>query len=110
MSKRKYTRRTDDQMIAELEAKISSIKGRIVSKARKDSAVLKKWKRVEKTLSDFAQLAMDHDRTDVANSVSAFLAGTKRLVDAPPKQPKIKKAPDEAPERREALDLETADA
>ena len=85
MSKRQYTRRTDEEMIADLEAKISSIKGRIEAKHRKDSPVLKKWKRVQKTLSTFAQLAMDHDRADVANSVTAFVAGTNRLVEELPK-------------------------
>jgi len=89
MSKRQYTRRTDEEMIADLEAKISSIKGRIETKQRQDSPVIKKWKRVQKTLANFAQLAMDHDRADVANSVTAFVAGTGRLVDELPKaQPK----------------------
>lgn len=78
-------------MIADLQAKISSIKGRIETKQRQDSPVIKKWKRVQKTLTNFAQLAMDHDRADVANSVTAFVAGTSRLVDEPPK---------EAPKRR----------
>ena len=88
MSKRQYTRRTDEQMIADLEDKISGLKNRIESKKRKDSPVVKKWKRVQKTLGAFAQLAMDHERADVANSVSAFVAGTNRLVDELPKAPK----------------------
>lgn len=91
MAKRQYTRRTDEQMIAELEEKISSIKGRIEIKQRKDSPVVKKWNRVQKTLQAFAQLAMDHDRADVANSVTAFAAGTNRLVEEPPKAPKKKR-------------------
>ena len=75
-------------MIADLETKISGLKNRIESKKRKDSPVLKKWKRVQKTLGAFAQLSMDHDRADVANSVSAFVAGTNRLVHELPKAPK----------------------
>jgi len=75
-------------MIADLEAKISGLKNRIESKKRKDSPVLKKWKRVQKTLGAFAQLSMDHERADVANSVGAFIAGTNRLVDEMPKAPK----------------------
>jgi len=82
-------------MIADLEAKISGLKDRIESKKRKDSPVLKKWNRVQKTLGAFAQLAMDHDRADVANSVTAFVAGTKRLVkEAPtPTPPKPRRVP-----------------
>ena len=75
-------------MIADLQDKISGIKDRIESKKRKDSPVMKKWKRVSKTLSNFAQLAMDHERADVANSVGAFIAGTNRLVEELPKAPK----------------------
>ena len=98
MSKRQYTRRTDEEMIADLEAKISSIKGRIETKQRQDSPVIKKWKRVQKTLANFAQLAMDHDRADVANSVTAFVAGTSRLVDELPKEAPKKRSTKESVE------------
>jgi len=98
MSKRQYTRRTDEERIADLEEKISSIKGRIEERERRDSPVVKKWDRVQKTLAVFAQLAMDHDRADVANSVTAFVAGTSRQVDELPKaQPKKR-------EQREAVE------
>ena len=91
MTKRQYTRRSEEDMIAELEAKISKIKERQEAKLRKDSPVLKKWGRVKSTLIKFSQLAMDHDRADVANSVTAFLAGTDRLVNEAPKAPKAPK-------------------
>ena len=98
MSKRQYTRRTDEEMIADLEAKISSIKGRIETKQRQDYPVIKKWKRVQKPLSNFAQLAMGHDRADVANSVTAFVAGTSRLVDELPKEAPKRRVREETPE------------
>ena len=88
MTKRQYTKRTEEEMIADLEAKIAKIKDRQETKLRKDSPVLKKWDRVKTTLVKFSQLAMDHDRADVANSVTAFLAGTGRLVNEAPKTPK----------------------
>ena len=88
MTKRQYTKRTEEEMIADLEAKIAKIKDRQEAKLRKDSPVLKKWERVKTTLVKFSQLAMDHDRADVANSVTAFLAGTNRLVNEAPKAPK----------------------
>ena len=88
MTKRQYTKRTEEEMIADLEAKIAKIKDRQEAKLRKDSPVLKKWERVKTTLVKFSQLAMDHDRADVANSVTAFLAGTNRLINEAPKAPK----------------------
>ena len=86
MTKRQYTRRTEEEQIAELEAKITKIKERQEAKLRKDSQVVKKWGRMKANLIKFSQLAMDHDRADVANSVTAFLAGTDRLVNETPKQ------------------------
>ena len=88
MTKRQYTKRTEEEMIADLEAKIAKIKDRQEAKLRKDSPVLKKWGRMKANLIKFSQLAMDHDRADVANSVTAFLAGTDRLVNETPKAPK----------------------
>jgi hypothetical protein len=88
MTKRQYTKRTEEEMIADLEAKIAKIKERQEAKLRKDSPVLKKWGRMKANLIKFSQLAMDHDRADVANSVTAFLAGTDRLVNEAPKAPK----------------------
>jgi len=98
MTKRQYTKRTEEQMIADLEAKIAKIKDRQEAKLRKDSPVLKKWGRVKTTLIKFSQLAMDHDRADVANSVTAFLAGTDRLVNEMPKAPKKSRMREESAE------------
>ena len=98
MTKRQYTKRTEEEMIADLEAKIAKIKDRQETKLRKDSPVLKKWERVKTTLVKFSQLAMDHDRADVANSVTAFLAGTGRLVNEAPKAPKKSRKREETAE------------
>ena len=85
-------------MIADLEAKISAIKERQEARERKDSPVVKKWSRVKKTLVTFAQLAMDNERADVANSVTAFISGTGRLVEEAPKAPKKRRSSAETTE------------
>ena len=68
------------------------------ARERKDSPVVKKWSRVKKTLVTFAQLAMDNERADVANSVTAFISGTGRLVEAAPKAPKKRRSSAETTE------------
>ncbi|MCB9903438.1 MAG: hypothetical protein H6831_03435 [Planctomycetes bacterium] len=80
MTKRKYTRRTEQERISELEDKIRVIRDRMESKKRKDSAVLKELPKVKRALNKFAQLAVDHNRHDLANSCVAFLAGLDRAA------------------------------
>lgn len=91
MAKRKYNRRTDDEIIQELQAKIAQIQERMAARERKDSPVLKQIPRVRRSLQKFAQLAIDHGREDISNSTLMFLAGLERLADAPP--PKAARAP-----------------
>ncbi|MDP6539268.1 MAG: hypothetical protein QF903_04880 [Planctomycetota bacterium] len=91
MAKRKYNRRTDEQLIEDLQSKIQKVQERLESKQRKDSPVLKKLKHIESTLRKFAELSLDHDRPDLANMVTAFLAGLRRAAEeggtpAPPRR------------------------
>ena len=74
MSKRSYNRRTDDQIIHELQSRIRKIETRIESRSRSDSPVLKEIPKVKRALARFSQLCMDHERTDLSNTVQAFLA------------------------------------
>ena len=74
MAKRSYHRRTDDEIIADLESRIRKIENRVESKQRTDAAVLKDIPRVKRLLGKFSQLCMDHGRSDLSNSVLAFLA------------------------------------
>jgi hypothetical protein len=80
MTKRKYTRRTEEERISELEDKIRLIRERMEHKKRKDSAVLKELPKVKRALNKFAQLAADNDRNDLSNSCVAFLAGLDRAA------------------------------
>ena len=80
--KRKYTRRTDEERIAELESRIHEIKERLEAKKRRDSPVLREVPKVQRVLRKFAQLALDHGREDLSNSTTAFDAGLERAADA----------------------------
>lgn len=80
MTKRKYTRRTEQERISELEDKIRSIRERMEHKKRKDSEVLKELPKLKRALNKFAQLAVDNDRHDLSNSCVAFLAGLDRAA------------------------------
>ena len=82
-AKRAYHRRSEDQRIADLEAKIQKIKARVELKQRKDSPVLREVMRVQRVLRRFAQVAQDHGRSDLAMSTQAFSAGLDRLVSTP---------------------------
>ena len=87
-SKRKYNRRSEEERIADLEKRISELQARKVAKeARakaKDQArseVVREIPKIRKRLLKFSQLAMDKGRMDIANSVTAFLAGLGRFRD-----------------------------
>lgn len=87
MAKRNYNRRTDDEIIQDLQAKIAKIQQRMSARERKDSLVLKQIPRLRRSLRKFAQLAVDHGREDISNSTLMFLAGLERLADEPPPKP-----------------------
>ncbi len=74
MAKRSYHRRTDDEIIFELQSRIKKLESRIESRSRQDSRVLKEIPKVKRSLARFSQLCMDHERTDLSNTVQAFLA------------------------------------
>jgi len=74
MAKRSYNRRTDDEIIVELQSRIKKIESRIESRTRPDSRLLKEIPKIKRSLARFSQLCMDHERTDLSNTVQAFLA------------------------------------
>jgi molecular chaperone GrpE (heat shock protein) len=84
MPKRTYTRRSDDERIAELEAKLAKVKERLAEKKLRESPIHRETKKVERVLRKYAQTAVDHGREDLANSTLAFLAGLGRLADSAP--------------------------
>ncbi|MCP3917843.1 MAG: hypothetical protein GY711_20040 [bacterium] len=74
MSKRTYNRRSDEEIIGDLQNKIRKIENRIESKKRPDSAVLKELPKIKRNMARFSQLCMDNDRSDISNTVQGFLA------------------------------------
>ena len=82
--KRTYNRRSDDELIAEMEAKIADLRKKIEAKTRPDQDLLSEIPRLVRRLRSFAQQAMQCGRSDIANSTMAFMAGIERMKDDPP--------------------------
>lgn len=78
--RKKYKRRTDEERIADLERRISDLKARQAAKERKDDPILREIPKVQRRLRKFAQLALDGNRPDIANSTTAFNAGLERIL------------------------------
>jgi hypothetical protein len=78
MAKRSYTRRSDGEIIEDLQAKIEQLQQRIHKKERSDVAVVKELPRVKRTMARFMQLCLDNGREDLSNTVMAFLATLDR--------------------------------
>ena len=79
-ARRRYHRRSDDERIAELEQKIVELKARQSAKERKSDPVIREIPKIQRRLRKFAQLATDHHRLDIANSIRMFNAGLERVL------------------------------
>lgn len=79
-SKRRYNRRSPDERIADLERRIAALKNRQAAQSKKDDPVLREIPKLQRRLRKFAQLAMNHNRPDISNSVMAFSAGLERIL------------------------------
>ncbi len=77
---RSYSRRTDQERIAELQARISEIQAREDAKKRKEDPLMKEVPKLLRRLHKFAQLAAHNDRLDVANSATAWAASLDRMT------------------------------
>lgn len=86
MAKRSYTRRSDEQLILELQEKLKRVEKRIEAKQRADAPVLKEVSKLTRALRRFAQVATDHDRIDLANMTLAFQSGLDRAANELPKK------------------------
>jgi molecular chaperone GrpE (heat shock protein) len=87
-AKRTYNRRSEQELIAAMEAKIAELRKKIESRTRTDQEVLQEVPKIQRRLRSFAQLAMKNGRSDIANSTMAFMAGLERMKDEdpPPRQ------------------------
>jgi len=88
MAKRSYNRRSDEELIQDLQDKIKRVEARMQAKKRTDAPVLKEVTKVARNLKKFAQVALDHDRGDLSNMTLAFISGLERAADEIPDKPK----------------------
>ena len=84
MSKRSYTRRTEEERIHELEARLAQVKARLEAKKIKDSPIIREWAKSQRVLKKFIQAALDNGRQDLALSAEAFAAGLERSIHTNP--------------------------
>jgi hypothetical protein len=93
--RRSYRRRTDDERIADLEQRILELKTKKAVQKKRVDPVLKEIPKIQRKLRKFAQFAMDGNRPDIANSVTAFNSSLERIIqsertpDASPPVPPI---------------------
>lgn len=73
MTKRSYSRRSDEEIINDLEDRIRQLEKRMVAKQRPDATLLREFPKVKKYLAKFSQTCMDNGRSDLANSILAFM-------------------------------------
>ncbi|MDG1491202.1 MAG: hypothetical protein P8R43_04875 [Planctomycetota bacterium] len=73
-------RRSEDEMISDLEAKISEVESRMKRKEQRDQPVHRSFAKFKKQASAFAQTALDDQRTDVANTVIGMLGVVQRQL------------------------------
>ncbi len=88
MTKRTYNRRSEEDRIEELTARIEHLKQRMEQKQRKDGPVLKEMSKLRKALVRFSDIAMRCERADLSMSTQAFLAGLERNVGEVPDEPR----------------------
>ena len=79
-TRRSYKRRSDNERVADLEAKIADLKARSEAKKRKDDPLVREIPKVQRRLRKFAQMAAQCDRLDIANSTMAFISSLDRMV------------------------------
>lgn len=79
-ARRNYARRSDEQRIKDLEAKIAEIREREEEKQRKENPLLKEVPKLQAKLRGFAKLATKNGRLDIANSVTAWVSSLDRMT------------------------------
>lgn len=98
-TKPKRHRRTEDELLRDLEAKLAQLKQRAEQRKQRESPVAKEAAKLVKAARKFAQLAQDNQRTDLSLSAQAFAAGLERAAS---------QAPHEDKPRRRETDAEQA--
>lgn len=73
-------RRSEDEMISDLEDKIRQVESRMKRREQRDQPVHRSFAKFKKQASAFAQAALDEQRTDVANTVIGMLGVVERQL------------------------------
>jgi len=80
MTKRTYNRRTPEQIIADLEAKIAVQKEKLAAKSMANDPVLREIPKLKKQLRKFAKVALSGGRKDMGNAALAFVTKLERMA------------------------------
>ena len=80
MPKRSYSRRTPEQRLHDLEAKLAEARAKLESEKERNSPLRRDWIKAQKALRNFIQTATSEGRSDLALSAEAFTAGTDRSI------------------------------
>lgn len=99
MTKRSYNRRTEEDQIRELQAKVAELKAQAEAKSRQDLPVVREWPKTQRALRAFMQVAMQHKREDLAISAQAFMAGIERTLDPVQSSGRSRRSRDEDSDR-----------
>ena len=73
-------RRNEDEMIADLEAKILRVENRIKKREKTASPLYKDFERFKKQAARFTQACMDNQRADIVNTVLGAMNVVERQV------------------------------
>ena len=72
-------RRSEEELIEELEAKIREVEARKERRRRRaESPIAKDFERLKRHMAKFTQACVDNDRNDIANSVMGFMTILER--------------------------------
>ncbi|MFT5734612.1 MAG: molecular chaperone GrpE (heat shock protein) [Planctomycetota bacterium] len=75
-------RRSEDELIQGLEAKIREVEQRMMRREIKASPLHKDFERFKKHAAKFIQACADEERQDIANTLLGALTVTERQVNA----------------------------
>jgi len=80
--RRSYNRRSAGERVADLERRIAELKAKQAQREKKDDPLVREIPKIQRRLRKFAQLAMNQQRPDVANSVLAWSTQLDRILHA----------------------------
>ena len=77
---RSYNRRSAEEQVADIQRRIEELKHKQAAREKKSDPVLREMQKLQRQLKSFVQLALNHNRPDVANSALGFKAMLERIL------------------------------